>query len=129
MFNTPAVYAVYVSLLTLRWIKNNGGIKAMERRNTEKAELLYKEIDRNPLFKGFAAVEDRSAMNATFKLLDERKKEAFDEIWKAAGINGLNGHRSVGGYRASMYNALSIESVEILVSCMQKLEEKKIKPC
>ena len=125
MFNTPAVYAVYVSLLTLRWIKNNGGIKAMESRNTEKAELLYKEIDRNPLFKGFAAVEDRSAMNATFKLLDEGKKEAFDKIWKAAGINGLNGHRSVGGYRASMYNALSIESVEILVSCMQKLEEKK----
>ncbi|SHG19731.1 phosphoserine aminotransferase apoenzyme [Salegentibacter echinorum] len=124
MFNTPAVYAVYVSLLTLRWIKNNGGIKAMEQNNNAKADLLYKEIDRNPLFKGFAAPEDRSPMNVTFNLTDESRKEAFDELWKNAGINGLNGHRSVGGYRASMYNALRLESVEVLVSCMQKLEEQ-----
>ncbi len=124
MFNTPAVYAVYVSLLTLRWIKKNGGIKAMEKRNAEKADLLYKEIDRNPLFKGFAEVEDRSAMNATFNLTDESKKEAFDKLWKEAGINGLNGHRSVGGYRASMYNALDIESVKVLVNAMQQLEQQ-----
>jgi phosphoserine aminotransferase len=124
MFNTPAVYAVYVSLLTLRWIKNNGGIKAMEKRNAEKADLLYKEIDRNPLFKGFAEVEDRSQMNATFNLTDESKKEAFDKLWKDAGINGLSGHRSVGGYRASMYNALDIESVNVLVDAMQQLEQQ-----
>ncbi|APS39751.1 3-phosphoserine/phosphohydroxythreonine transaminase [Salegentibacter sp. T436] len=124
MFNTPAVYAVYVSLLTLRWIKNHGGIAAMEKRNTEKADLLYKEIDRNPLFKGFAEVEDRSPMNATFNLVDESKKEDFDKLWKDAGINGLNGHRSVGGYRASMYNALDIESVKVLVETMQKLEKQ-----
>ena len=124
MFNTPAVYAVFVSLLTLRWIKNNGGIKAMEKRNNEKADLLYKEIDRNPLFEGFAEVEDRSAMNATFNLTDESKKDAFDKLWKEAGINGLNGHRSVGGYRASMYNALSLESVKVLVKAMQQLEQQ-----
>ncbi|WP_339646824.1 3-phosphoserine/phosphohydroxythreonine transaminase [uncultured Salegentibacter sp.] len=124
MFNTPAVYAVYISLLTLRWIKNHGGIAAMEKRNNEKADLLYKEIDRNPLFKGFAEVEDRSPMNATFNLVDESKKEDFDKLWKDAGINGLNGHRSVGGYRASMYNALDIESVKVLVETMQKLEQQ-----
>ncbi|MBZ9728971.1 3-phosphoserine/phosphohydroxythreonine transaminase [Salegentibacter sp. JZCK2] len=124
MFNTPAVYAVYVSLLTLRWIKNNGGIKAMEKRNAEKADLLYSEIDRNPLFKGFAEVADRSPMNATFNLTDESKKDAFDKLWKDAGINGLNGHRSVGGYRASMYNALDIESVKVLVEAMQQLEQQ-----
>ena len=124
MFNTPAVYAVYISLLTLRWIKNHGGIAAMEKRNNEKADLLYKEIDRNPLFKGFAEVEDRSPMNATFNLVDESKKEDFDKLWKDAGINGLNGHRSVGGYRASMYNALDIESVKVLVETMQKLEKQ-----
>lgn len=124
MFNTPAVYAVYVSLLTLRWIKNHGGIAAMEKRNTEKADLLYKEIDRNSLFKGFAEVEDRSTMNATFNLVNESKKEDFDKLWKDAGINGLNGHRSVGGYRASMYNALDIESVKVLVETMQKLEQR-----
>lgn len=124
MFNTPAVYAIYVSLLTLRWIKNNGGIKAMEQKNNTKADLLYKEIDRNSLFKGFAAPEDRSPMNVTFNLTDESMKDAFDELWKSAGINGLNGHRSVGGYRASMYNALSLKSVEVLVSCMQKLEKQ-----
>ncbi|PRX49803.1 3-phosphoserine/phosphohydroxythreonine transaminase [Salegentibacter salegens] len=124
MFNTPAVYAVYVSLLTLRWIKNKGGIAAMEKRNTEKSDLLYKEVDRNPLFKGFAEIEDRSPMNATFNLTDESKKEAFDILWKDAGINGLNGHRSVGGYRASMYNALDIESVKVLVKTMQQLEQE-----
>lgn len=124
MFNTPAVYAVYVSMLTLRWIKAKGGLKAMEKLNTEKAELIYNEIDRNPLFKGFAAMEDRSPMNATFNLVDEKHKETFDKMWKEAGVNGLNGHRSVGGYRASMYNALPLESVKVVVDLMKELENK-----
>lgn len=124
MFNTPAVYAVYVSLLTLRWIKSKGGIKAMEEHNNKKADLIYSEVDRNPLFKGFAAKEDRSTMNATFNLVDESHKDTFDKLWKDAGVNGLNGHRSVGGYRASMYNALPLESVQVVVDCMQELERK-----
>ncbi len=84
--------------------------------------MLYDEIDRNSLFKGFAEKEDRSIMNVTFNLTDESKKEDFDALWKKAGINGLNGHRSVGGYRASMYNALPIESVKVLVEVMQEVE-------
>lgn len=124
MFNTPPVFAVYVSMLTLQWLKNLGGISAIEKINQEKANLLYTEIDRNPLFKGFAATEDRSNMNATFNLTDESTKEIFDSIWKEANINGLNGHRSVGGYRASMYNALPVESVKVLVDAMQEFERK-----
>ncbi len=124
MFNTPPVFAVYVSMLTLQWLKDLGGIAAIEKINNEKASLVYNEIDRNPLFKGFAAREDRSSMNATFNLVDEAHKDAFDALWKGAGINGLNGHRSVGGYRASMYNALSVESAKALVETMQELEKK-----
>lgn len=124
MFNTPAVYAVYVSLLTMRWLKKNGGIKGIEEQNEKKAALLYSEIDINPLFEGFTAKEDRSTMNATFNLTDDSLKDHFDNMWKEAGINGLNGHRSVGGYRASMYNALPLESVQILVDVMSDLERK-----
>ncbi|MDR9456173.1 MAG: 3-phosphoserine/phosphohydroxythreonine transaminase [Salegentibacter sp.] len=124
MFNTPAVYAVYVSLLTMRWMDRKGGVKAMEELNNKKAALLYSEIDRNELFKGYAEKEDRSTMNATFNLTDESLKDRFDELWKAEGINGLNGHRSVGGYRASMYNALPPHSVTTLVEVMQELERK-----
>jgi len=125
MFNTPAVYAVYVSLLTMEWLKDLGGISAIEQQNNAKAALLYAEIDRNSLFKGFVPnSEDRSAMNATFNLTDESVKERFDTLWKDAGINGLNGHRSVGGYRASMYNALPLESVQVLVDVMQEVERK-----
>ena len=124
MFNTPSVYAVYVSLLTLRWLKNNGGIKAIEEINNKKAALLYSEIDINPLFKGYAKKEDRSVMNVTFTLTKEALKDTFDNLWKEAGINGLNGHRSVGGYRASMYNALPLESVQVLVDVMSELERK-----
>lgn len=124
MFNTPPVYAVYVSLLTLRWLKEQGGIEGIEEQNKKKAVLLYSEIDINPLFKGYTAVEDRSTMNATFNLVNDSLKERFDKSWKEAGINGLNGHRSVGGYRASMYNALSLESVEVLVDIMSDLERK-----
>ena len=125
MFNTPAVFPVYVSMLTLSWLKEQGGIAVMEKLNNQKAELLYTEIDRNPLFKGFVAnKEDRSKMNATFSLRDDSHTDIFDALWKQAGINGLNGHRSVGGYRASMYNALSLESVQVLVDVMQHLENK-----
>ena len=125
MFNTPAVYPVYVSMLTLSWLKDQGGITAIEKLNNQKAEILYNEIDRNPLFTGFVAnKEDRSKMNATFSLTDESLTDTFDGLWKQAGINGLNGHRSVGGFRASMYNALSIESVQVLVDVMQNLERK-----
>ncbi|NNJ82165.1 MAG: 3-phosphoserine/phosphohydroxythreonine transaminase [Flavobacteriaceae bacterium] len=123
MFNTPPVFSVYVSLLTLEWLKELGGIPAIEKINNAKAELLYNEIDRNPLFKGFAAqIEDRSPMNATFSLTDESAKDRFDTLWNGAGINGLNGHRSVGGYRASMYNALTLDSVQVLVDVMQEAE-------
>lgn len=124
MFNTPPVFPVYVSMLTLQWLKDMGGIEAIEEINDKKAQLLYSEIELNPLFKGFAAKEDRSKMNATFNLTDAKLKERFDVACKAAGINGLNGHRSVGGYRASMYNALSLESVGTLVDVMSDLERK-----
>ena len=122
MFNTPSVFAVYVSMLTLQWLKDLGGIAAIEEINEKKANLLYSEIDLNPLFNGFAKKEDRSFMNATFTLADEKLKDTFDKMWKEAGINGLNGHRSVGGYRASMYNALPLESVGVLVDIMSDLE-------
>jgi phosphoserine aminotransferase len=121
MFNTPSVFAVYVSMLTLDWLKSLGGISEIEKRNAEKAKLIYDEIDRNPLFKGAAEKEVRSDMNVTFLLTDESKKEEFDALCKAKGINGINGHRSVGGYRASMYNALPLESVEVLVDIMKSL--------
>ena len=122
MYNTPSVFAVYVSMLTLQWLKDLGGIPFIEEVNNKKAELLYAEIDRNPLFKGIVAKEDRSNMNATFVLTDESLTEKFDKMCEAAGINGLNGHRSVGGYRASMYNALPLYSVQVLVDVMKALK-------
>ena len=124
MFNTPAVFPVYVSMLTLQWLKDLGGIPAIEKLNEAKAALIYAEIDRNPLFKGFAEKEDRSLMNVTFNLTDEANKEAFDKLWNAAGISGIKGHRSVGGYRASIYNAMPIESIQVLVDAMQQLEKQ-----
>jgi len=123
MYNTPAVFAVYTCLLTLQWLKAQGGIAAIEKVNVAKANLLYNEIDRNPLFIGTADKKDRSSMNATFLLVDEKNQETFDKMWKDAGISGLAGHRSVGGYRASMYNALPLESVQVLVDVMKELEE------
>ena len=124
MFNTPPVFPVYTSMLNMRWIEAQGGIKALGEKNAVKAALIYGEIDRNSLFEGFANKEDRSEMNATFNFKDSALSEAFDGLCQTAGISGLKGHRSVGGYRASMYNALPIESVEVLVNCMQILEEK-----
>jgi phosphoserine aminotransferase len=125
MFNTPPVFPVYVSMLTMRWMQSMGGVEAMEARNQRKAELIYREIDRNELFEGHALIESRSTMNATFKLKDDTHADAFDTLWKEAGINGLKGHRSVGGYRASMYNALSEASVQVLVDTMQELERTR----
>ena len=122
MFNTPSVFAVYVSMLTLEWLKKLGGIPFIEGVNNKKAALLYKEIDRNRLFEGIVAKEDRSTMNATFILTDDRLTSTFNTMCEAAGISGINGHRSVGGYRASMYNALPLFSVQVLVDVMQELE-------
>lgn len=122
MFNTPPVFAIYTSMLTLEWLKDLGGIEFIEKVNQQKSALLYTEIDRNPLFKGEAVTEDRSHMNATFSLTNETLKNKFDTMWAEANINGLNGHRSVGGYRASMYNALPLYSVQALVDVMQELE-------
>ena len=124
MFNTPPVFPIYTVLLNLRWISNNGGLDGVGDENQKKASLIYEEIDRNPLFEGFALSDDRSNMNATFNLKNDKQTEIFDSLWNQANISGLKGHRSVGGYRASIYNALPIESVKVLVDCMQELERK-----
>lgn len=124
MYNTPPVFAVYTSLLTLEWLRDLGGIAAIEEINEKKAKLLYSEVDLNPLFRGAVEKEDRSYMNATFDLTEPALKETFDALCKEAGIRGLVGHRSVGGYRASMYNALSLESVGVLVDVMSDLERR-----
>lgn len=124
MFNTPPVFAVYVSMLTLQWLKDNGGVEWMERTNQQKADLMYGEIDSNPMFEGTANKADRSNMNATFVLKDVNLTEEFDKMWKAANISGIVGHRDVGGYRASMYNALPLESVQALVDVMKAFAVK-----
>ncbi len=124
MYNTPPVFPVYVTMLTLRWLKQNGGVSWIEGINQQKADLLYNEIDRNSLFVGTAAKEDRSNMNACFLLKNEAQMPEFNALWKSAGIDGILGHRDVGGYRASMYNALPIESVQALVDVMKAFEAK-----
>lgn len=124
MYNTPSVFSVYVSYLTLNWLKDSGGVEAMERKNRAKANLIYSEIDRNNLFFGNAVVEDRSTMNATFFLKDESLATHFNTLCLKEGIYGINGHRTVGGYRASIYNALPITSVQLLVQVMQHFETK-----
>jgi phosphoserine aminotransferase len=125
MLNTPPVFSIYVSLLNLRNLLANGGVAEMEKRNIAKANLLYQEIDRNPLFVGTVNKEDRSNMNVTFTLLDDSNSADFDALWKGAGIVGLPGHRSTGGYRASLYNALPIESVQVLVDVMKHFESQR----
>ncbi len=121
MFNTPPVFPIYVSMLTLEWLKELGGIEKIEKINQQKAELLYSEIDTNPFFVGTAKKEDRSNMNVCFLLTDDSKKELFDNLCIKAGISGIKGHRSVGGYRASIYNAMPIESIKVLISVMKKI--------
>lgn len=123
MYNTPPVFAIYVAMLNLRWLKKQGGVVEMERRNNQKADLLYAEIDRNSLFKGTCAIEDRSRMNVCFVMHDATKEKAFLQAAEAAGCIGLKGHRSVGGFRASMYNALPLSSVQALVDVMADFEK------
>ena len=122
MFNTPSTFAVYVNLLVLEWIQAQGGLQILGKRNQAKADLLYVEIDRNPLVVGYANKEDRSLMNVVFNLTDESTKERFDTLCKEANISGIKGHRSVGGYRASIYNALPLESVQVLVDVLKEFE-------
>lgn len=122
MFNTPSTFAVYVNLLVLEWIQAQGGLQALGKRNRAKADLLYGEIDRNPLVVGYANKEDRSLMNVVFNLTDESTKKRFDALCKEANISGIKGHRSVGGYRASIYNALPLESVQVLVDVLKEFE-------
>ena len=126
MANTPPVFPIFVMHETLKWVKSLGGVEEMQKINQKKAKLLYDEIDRNKFFVGTAATEDRSLMNVCFVMKDEHKdKEAtFMEFAKAQGMVGIKGHRSVGGFRASIYNSCPVESVEALVQCMQEFEEK-----
>ncbi|NBB88226.1 MAG: 3-phosphoserine/phosphohydroxythreonine transaminase [Bacteroidetes bacterium] len=121
-FNTPPVFPIYVSMLVMEWVLENGGVAAMQKRNEEKAKLMYDEIDRNPLFKGVAEKADRSRMNATFVLKNPDLGDAFLSTCEKAGCVGVKGHRSVGGFRASMYNAMPIESVKVLVDLMREFE-------
>ena len=122
MYNTPPVFSIYVSLLNLKWLKSKGGIAAIEKENTAKAEALYREIDRNPFFKGTAVKEDRSRMNVCFVMENPDLEKEFLKL--AEGCVGIKGHRSVGGFRASIYNALSISSIHALIEAMQEFEEK-----
>lgn len=124
MFNTPPVFPIYVSMLTLEWLKELGGIEVIEKMNKEKAAILYAEIDRNPLFKGYAEKEDRSLMNVTFNLAEQANQDLFNQLWREAHITSLEGHRSVGGYRASIYNAMTLEGVQSLVDVMKEFERK-----
>tara|TARA_B100001564_G_scaffold359992_1_gene384418 strand:+ start:2079 stop:3140 length:1062 start_codon:yes stop_codon:yes gene_type:complete len=123
MFNTPPVFSIYVSMLTLEWLKDKGGIDYIEKINNEKANLLYQEIDRNSLFNGIANLEDRSNMNVTFSILDQEKEKIFEDECLKTKISGIKGHRSVGGYRASIYNAMPIDSIKVLIDVMQKVEK------
>ncbi len=120
MYNTPPVFAIYVSMLTLRWLKKKGGVQQIEKENIEKAAALYAEIDRNPLFKGNVHPEVRSRMNACFVTVDPAHEKPFLDFVKTKGIIGLKGHRSAGGFRASLYNALPLSSVEVLVNAMKE---------
>lgn len=125
MLNTPPVFAVYVCLLTLRWLKAQGGVKAIEAKNNEKAALFYNTLDSLPLFKGTVAAEDRSKMNATFLLTNPALEPEFAALAKSEGMIGIKGHRTTGGFRVSMYNALPLESVQALSSLMQQFAQSK----
>lgn len=124
LYNTPPVFPIYVCMATLEWLKSIGGVNAIEKINTQKADLFYGEVDNNPLFTGTCAVEDRSHMNACFLLKDPSQDDAFLQATKEAGIVGIKGHRSVGGFRASMYNALPFESVKVLTEVMKEFALK-----
>ena len=125
MFNTPPVVPIYSALETLRWIKRNGGVQAMDKLAQERAKIVYDEIDRNKLFRGTVAEEDRSLMNICFVMNDEyaELEKSFMEFATSKGMVGIKGHRSVGGFRASCYNAQTIEGVNALVACMKEFEQ------
>ncbi|MBP8244738.1 MAG: 3-phosphoserine/phosphohydroxythreonine transaminase, partial [Chitinophagaceae bacterium] len=125
MLNTPPVFAIYVVLLTLRWLKAQGGVAAIEKRNEEKAALFYETLDSLPVFKGPVAKDSRSKMNAVFVMDQPALEKEFLDLCKAAGMIGVKGHRSVGGFRVSMYNALTIESVKVLTDLMKDFATRK----
>lgn len=125
MYNTPPVFSIYVAMLNLRWLKAKGGVAEIEKENKQKSQALYREIDRNPLFKGTCKVEDRSRMNICFVMENPELEKPFLKFAESEGISGIKGHRSVGGFRASMYNALPITSVHALIDAMQTFEEKQ----
>lgn len=125
MLNTPPVFAVYVALLTLRWLKEQGGVPDLEKRNIEKAKLFYNTLDDLALFRGVVAKDDRSLMNATFVIDNPVLEKEFLELCKAEGMIGVKGHRSVGGFRVSMYNALPIESVMAITDLMKDFARQK----
>lgn len=124
MYNTPPTFAILVSMLTLRWLKSKGGVEAIQKENEAKAKALYTEIDRNPLFKPVCAPEDRSHMNVCFVVENPEHEKPFLKYCEEKGIVGIKGHRSVGGFRASIYNALPITSVHVLIDAMQEFQEK-----
>ena len=126
MFNTPPVVPIYCALETLRWIKAQGGVEEMARRAEARAKVLYDEIDRNKLFRGTVEKDSRSLMNICFVMNDEYKdlEKPFFEYATQRGMVGIKGHRSVGGFRASCYNAMPMEGVEALVKCMQDFEKE-----
>jgi len=124
MYNTPPVFSIFTAMLNLRWLKSKGGVAEIEKENKAKAHALYTEIDRNPLFKGTCAVEDRSRMNVCFVMENPELEKPFLKFVEENGVEGLKGHRSVGGFRASIYNALPITSVHTLVELMQIFAEK-----
>jgi phosphoserine aminotransferase len=123
LFNTPPVFPIYVSMLTMRWLKAQGGVAAIEKHNQHKAAILYHEIDENPYFKGNVATEDRSLMNVTFDVVSSDLAAPFLAACESVGISGIKGHRSVGGFRASIYNAMPLESVELLVDVMHNFKK------
>ena len=124
MYNTPPVFAIYVSMLTLRWLKAKGGVEAIQKENEQKAKVLYEEIDRNPLFKGVCVPEDRSHMNVCFLVENPEHEKPFLKFCEDRDIVGIKGHRSAGGFRASIYNALPISSVYVLIDAMREFAEK-----
>lgn len=125
MYNTPPVFAIYTCLLVLRWLKDQGGVKGIEKINKEKARLIYEEIDSNPIFEGTVAKEDRSRMNVCFVMKDKALEKEFMDYCKKEGMYGIKGHRSVGGFRVSLYNAVTLESTKILVEAMKQFASVK----
>lgn len=126
LYNTPAVFSIYASLLNLRWLKAKGGVAAIEKENIEKSDALYAEIDRNPLFKGPCNVEDRSRMNVCFVMENPELEKPFLKFAQERGMIGIKGHRSVGGFRASIYNALPLSSVQALIDTMKEFAENNV---